>query len=80
MVRSDSYDSAGRLSIILCRRFFLTLILICQLFFLLVVGVLLIFFKNPVGGSAHSEDALIPEVNYNQTRRGRGRENTPLIG
>ena len=38
------------------------------------------FFLNPVGGSAHSEDALIPEVNYNQTRRGRGRENTPLIG
>jgi len=35
---------------------------------------------DSAGGSAHSEDALIPEVNYNQTRRGRGRENTPLIG
>merc|ERR1719470_593014 len=36
---------------------------------------------DSAGGSAHSEDALIPDVAVSQNnRRGRGRENTPLIG
>ena len=40
-----------------------------------------LFPSNLTGGSAHSEDALIPDVAVSQNnRRGRGRENTPLIG